>query len=110
MNSYQLALALGVDVHPISCVQHPAVDEVLLRHPIDEGAETHPLHDALHMNVNRVDHELLPCFARYCAIYYGQAESPMQRARLLHIILINVMKSRSSYARGGFFIAARCVY
>jgi hypothetical protein len=34
----------------------------------------------------------------------------MQRARLLHIILINVMKSRSSYARGGFFIAARCVY
>ena len=43
-------------------------------------------------------------------VEYGQAECPWHRARLLHITPINVMKSRSSYARGGFFIAARCDY
>ncbi len=66
---HQLALTLGVDVHPIGRVQHPAVDEVLLRRPIDKGTEAHPLHNALHMNVNRVDHELLLTKIRFPLVY-----------------------------------------
>ena len=104
---HQLALALGMNVHAVGSVQHPAVDEVLLRHPVNEGAKPHSLHNALHMNIDRINHKPLPCLGPFSAIYYGQAEARCIRARLLHITCSNVMKSRSSYARGGFFIVAR---
>ena len=55
-------------------------------------------------------HGVHSCNHSFKGVEYGQAECPWHRARLLHITPINVMKSRSSYARGGFFIAARCDY
>ena len=51
-------------------------------------------------------HGVHSCNHSFKGVEYGQAECPWHRARLLHITPINVMKSRSSYARGGFFIAA----
>ncbi len=52
----QLRLALGMDEHAVGSVEHPTVYQVLLRHSIDEGAESHPLHDTLHLYVERFDH------------------------------------------------------
>ena len=52
----QLRLALGVDEHALSSIEHPAVDKVFLRQAVHERAETHPLHDTLHLNVERLDH------------------------------------------------------
>ena len=51
-------------------------------------------------------HGVHSCNHSFKGVECGQAECPWHRARLLHITPINVMKSRSSYARGGFFIAA----
>ena len=52
----QLGLALGMDEHAVGRVEHPAVYQVLLRQSIDEGAESHPLHYAFHLYVERFDH------------------------------------------------------
>ena len=52
----QLRLALGMDEHALGCIKHPTVDQVFFRQAVHERAETHPLHDALHLNVERLDH------------------------------------------------------
>ena len=52
----QLRLALGMDEHTFGSVKHPSVDQVFLRQALHERTEAHPLHDALHLNVERLDH------------------------------------------------------
>ncbi len=52
----QLRLALGMDEHALGCIEHPAVDKVFPRQAVHERAEAHSLHDALHLNVERLDH------------------------------------------------------
>ena len=56
----QLPLAFRMGEHAVGGVEHPAVHEVLLRHAVDEGAKAHPLHDALHLDVERFDHSEPP--------------------------------------------------
>ena len=52
----QVRLALGMDEHTFNSIEHPAVELVLLRQTIHEGAKAHPLHDAFYLYVERFDH------------------------------------------------------
>ena len=52
----QVRLALGVDEHAFNSIEHPAVELVLFRQTIHEGAKAHPLHDAFYLYVERFDH------------------------------------------------------
>ena len=53
----QVRLAFGVDEHTFRGVENPAVEQVFLRKAIHEGPKAHPLYDAFHLNVERLDHD-----------------------------------------------------
>ena len=56
----QADLPFRMDVHAVSRVQNPSVDQVFLRHSVNKGSKPDPLDDSRHMNIERLDHASHP--------------------------------------------------